>query len=150
MAFSWRSIVPDRVEKYVPHTWEGLAVSPLTPLYAIGAGINELSGGKSTTWSPVAAVQGGVQGTTYSPSIQTLSGYQGPAPPSTGAPPGEWRLPVLNPSGAQQLGDGIQWTAQQVGEGAGGILAGLFKGLGPVLTVVAVAAGGLAIYSALK
>lgn len=99
---------------YVPHTWTGLAVAPLTPLYAIGAGLNELTGGESTTWSPVAAVQAGSQGTTYSPTIQALSGYSSPTP---GA--GDWSVPVLNPQTPQLVGSWARSVVDNTLEGAG-------------------------------
>lgn len=117
---------------YVPHTWTGLAVAPLTPLYALGAGINELTGGSSTTWSPVAAVQGGVQGTTYSPTTQALSGYTDPTPNDPLVPGGgSWGIPLINPA-----------TPRVVG----GIVESTLEGLGlPKLSTLAIAAAAIGV-----
>lgn len=115
---------------YIPHTWEGLAVQPLTPLYAIGAGINELTGGESRTWSPTYAVQNpepavprfftqtedgrvpfvaDIPGQTrLSPFIQAASGYNVPGPGAQPVYGGDWRLPVFNPAGAEVAGDIIK------------------------------------------
>jgi hypothetical protein len=77
-----------------------VALTPAAPLFALGAAINQASGGKTTTYSVwKAAAPGGSAGTTYSSLTQSLSGYQGATPGS-----GEWRAPLLNPETPKFIG----------------------------------------------
>ena len=74
---------PERALLLVPATY---------PLFALGAAINEATGGESATYNAWTAAQpGGSAGTTYSDTTQWLSGYSSPTPGG-----GDWRLPVLN------------------------------------------------------
>lgn len=98
---------------YVPHTLKGWAVAPLTGLYALGAGLNELTGGNSTTWSPVAAVQGSkkiyADSVTFSGFTQGASGYQGTTPGS-----GSWQLPIVNETTTRYIINSVEDAAKPV------------------------------------
>lgn len=115
------------------------ALAPLTPLYALGGGLNVLSGGTTTAWTPGAAIVGGVQGTTYSTLTQAASGYFGPDP-SQPIPPGggSWGVPVLNPA-----------LPAFVGQVVGGVVEGISDGLGlPPWLLPAAGIGGLLLWAA--
>ena len=71
----------------------GLLLVPATyPMFALGAAINNSTGGASSSYNAWnAAKPNGSAGTAYSDTTQWLSGYSSPTP---GA--GHWRLPVFN------------------------------------------------------
>lgn len=89
----------------------GLLFVPVTyPLFALGAGINELTGGDSPTYNAWTAAQpGGSAGTTYSDVTQALSGYQGAGPGT-----GEWGVPILNPATPRVVGDALAAVTEGV------------------------------------
>lgn len=65
----------------------------ISPFYALGAGINELTGGESPTYNVWAAPYVNPAEVEYSTFTQAASGYRGVNPNA-----GEWMLPVLNPA----------------------------------------------------
>lgn len=82
-------------------TWWGL--------YALGGGINELTGGHTATYWAPAAARGAARGTTYSNTTQALSGYQGSTP---GA--GDWGLPIVNRATFRVAGDVLKAATEDV------------------------------------
>lgn len=108
----------------------GLLFVPATyPLFALGAGVNELTGGDSPTYNAWAAAQDS-SGTIYSPTTQALSGYQGDTPSS-----GEWNLPLLNPQTPRVVGDILHSVSE-------GVLGFDVRTLLPVALLAAAAAFG--------
>jgi hypothetical protein len=77
-------------------------------LYALGGGINTLTGGDTATYWAPAAVKDST-GTTYSNVTQALSGYQGDTPGS-----GSWGLPIVNPATAQVAWDVVNRALEPV------------------------------------
>lgn len=95
-----------------PGTWdwggigrqaEGIAANTFAVPYAIGAGINALTGGKTTAWTPYQAFTNPAltSQTTYSDTTRSLSGYQGHTPTDNGS----WSLPIVNPATVQVVHD---------------------------------------------
>lgn len=93
----------------------GVSGAIIAPFFALGAGINELTGGASSTYNVWTAANNS-SGTTYSPTTQALSGYTG-ADPSQPIPPGggTWGLPILNPATPAVIGNAVDVTLKEVG-----------------------------------
>lgn len=91
--------------------WEdpvlGVSGAIISPFFALGAGVNELTGGESPTYNVWSAARDST-GTVYSDTTQALSGYQGSTPGS-----GEWNIPVLNPATARVAGDIVDTVLEE-------------------------------------
>lgn len=74
----------------------------IEPFFALGAGLNQLTGGSSPTYNVWSAAKDS-SGTTYSPVTQALSGYQGTTPGG-----GDWSLPILNPATVHVVHDVVK------------------------------------------
>lgn len=124
----------------------GVTGGVIAPFYALGGGINALTGGTTPTYNvfdaagvdlpaPIKPLAGPAGWTeredytpppaTYSPVTQALSGYQGDTPGS-----GTWGLPIFNPSTPRVVGDILDATTKGL--------------LGLDLKTVALIAGGIA------
>ncbi|MFA5944611.1 MAG: hypothetical protein WC876_09115 [Candidatus Thermoplasmatota archaeon] len=115
------------------------ALAPVAVPFALGAGVNQLTGGKTTTYNVWKAASGKAPAPTYSVVTQAASGYQGATP---GA--GSWALPVVNRSTTKGAGQLVKVAIQDVvAPAADAASKGLFGMSLPALAWTA--AGGAAV-----
>lgn len=72
---------------------------PVHGLYALGGAVNELTGGKTKTYSLAKALKGQGSQNRFSKTTQATSGYTAPVPRA-----GDYRLPVVNRATPQLVG----------------------------------------------
>lgn len=91
-----------------------VALTPAAPLFAVGAGINKATGGKTTTYNVWKAASGKAPAPTYSKTTQAASGYQGAIPGQ-----GKWNVPVANKTTIRVVGETVRDVADAATEGLG-------------------------------
>lgn len=89
-----------------------IAVTPLAVPYALGATLNQLTGGHTETWSVWSAINGAGGKNRFSNVTQATSGYDDPS----GVPgEGRWGLPFLNPATPRVAADAVNATLKGFG-----------------------------------
>lgn len=120
---------------------KNVALTPAAVPFAVGARVNQLTGGKTTTYNVWKAASGKAPAPTYSLATQALSGYQGATP---GA--GTWAVPVANRATTKGAGEVVKTVIEDVAKPAADAASDALFGV-DLKTLAWVAAGtGAAVF----
>lgn len=131
-----------------------VALAPLAGLYAAGGAINAATGGETETYSIWKAARGGGSTEAQTSNVvlgsSLVRGHDVELDDGTTVRRLRPQVPVVNPAGAEVLGDVVEDATTFAGEVAGSAVSGASEGLGKGLGVKGIlvigAAGAGALY----
>jgi|ERR1041385_4281441 hypothetical protein len=88
---------------------KNVGLGTLAPFYALGAGLNQLTGGKTTTYNIYKAASGKAPAPTFSLATQALSGYSSATPKQ-----GQYGIPLVNRGTTKLVGKVAATTIHDV------------------------------------